>query len=216
LSSLWWSIPQAIVWIVTRNDSQLLSAAGIPTIASVIRMKSVGSSSTSCEPPVSLAAAADELLCAWRAGRIALVGRKWGKAPSRSISARSHIRFRDHNGEVCLGGATLYFNTRPFWSNLSVRADDCKRCWPMAGAEKLDSRPLAAARHPSDGEVLAFVDEKRQALRNERKGAGRDVLLGAAMDHFGLSRKVALAIWNSAARDRKGGRPKNTNPKRTD
>jgi hypothetical protein len=56
--------------------------------------------------------------------------------------------------------------------------------------------------------VLALIEEKRKAFRAERKRAGRDVLLRAAMDHFGLSRKVALDIWNSAPRDRKGGRPK--------
>jgi hypothetical protein len=64
------------------------------------------------------------------------------------------------------------------------------------------------ARRPSDDEVLALIEEKRRAFRAERKRAGRDVLLGVAMKHFGLSRKVALDIWNSAPRDRKGGRPK--------
>ena len=58
--------------------------------------------------------------------------------------------------------------------------------------------------------MLALIEEKRKALRAERKKSGRDVLLRAAMDHFGLSRKVALDIWNKAPRDRKGGRPKKT------
>jgi len=66
---------------------------------------------------------------------------------------------------------------------------------------------LTSARRPSDGEVRAFIEEKRKALRAERKRAGRDVLLRAAMSHFGLSRKVALDVWNDAPRDRKGGRP---------
>jgi len=69
---------------------------------------------------------------------------------------------------------------------------------------------LTAARHPSDREVLALMEEKRKAFRAERKRAGRDVLLRAAMNHFGLSQKVVLAIWNSVPRDRKGGRPKKT------
>ena len=53
--------------------------------------------------------------------------------------------------------------------------------------------------------MLALIEDKRKAFRAERKRAGRDVLLRAAMNHFGLSRKVALDIWNSASRDRKGG-----------
>lgn len=213
MSSAWWSIPQAIVWIVTRSDSQLLRAGGVRTIAGVRRMKGIRAASIPHEPPVSLAAAPNELLHAWRARRIELFGRQWGKEPSRSIAGRSDLRLRDYRGEVRLGDGTLYFDTHPFWSDLSVRADDCKQCWPVPAAGKdPGGRPLTAARRPSDSEVLAFMEEKRQALRTERKRAGRDVLLGAAMNHFGLSRKIALDIWNSAARDHKGGRPKNAKP----
>ena len=43
------------------------------------------------------------------------------------------------------------------------------------------ARSLVAAHRPRDGEVLAFIEEKRQVLRAERKRVGRDVLLGAAM-----------------------------------
>jgi hypothetical protein len=176
-------------------------------------MKWVRPASDVNEPPVSLAAAPNELLYAWRARRIRLVGRKWGSEPSRSIAARSDLRLRNHQGEVCLGNKTLYFDTNPFWSNLSVRADDCKRCWPARATEKKPGiRPLTVANCPSDNEVLAFMEEKRQALRAERKRAGRDVLLKAAMNQFGLSRKIALSIWNNTARDRKGGRPKNAKP----
>jgi hypothetical protein len=91
---------------------------------------------------------------------------------------------------------------------------DHARCPGRAGRGQTAriSRPLAAAHHPSDGEVLALIEEERKALRAERRRAGRDVLLRAAMNHFGLSRKVVLEIWNSAPRDRKGGRPKKARP----
>jgi hypothetical protein len=213
LSSLWWSVPQAIVWIVTRSETQPLRADGVRTLAGVKRMKGIRPESGRDEPPVSLAAAPNELLHAWRARRIRLVGRKWGKEPSRSIAARSDLRLREYRGETCLGYKTLYFDTNPFWSNLSVRADDCKRCWPAPAAEtKPGFRAVTVANCSSDSEVLAFIEEKRHALRAERKKAGRDVLLGAAMNHFGLSRKIALSIWNNTARDRKGGRPKSAKP----
>jgi hypothetical protein len=157
---------------------------------------------------VSLSAAPDELLQAWQARRIALFGRKWGKEPSRLILGLSGLRLRDYRGEVCLGDRTLYVDTRPFWSNLSVRADDCKRCWPEpASRTQPASGPAVSERRASDGEVRAFIEEERKALRAERKRAGRDVLLRAAMSHFSLSRKVALDIWNGVPRDRKGGRP---------
>jgi hypothetical protein len=208
-SSPWWSIPQAFVWIVTRSEPKVLRAGSLRTAASLLRMTGIKPLSVPEEPPVTLAAAPDELVQAWIARRIALYGRARGKGPSRSIPGRGDLCFRDHSGEVCLGDRTLYVDTRPFWSSLSVRAEDCKRCWPAPVDQTARTpRPLTAARRPSDGEVLALIEEKRKALRAERRRAGRDVLLRAAMDHFGLSRKVALDIWNGVSRDRKGGRPK--------
>jgi hypothetical protein len=208
-SSSWWSIPQVFVWIVTRNESKVSRAGSLRTAAGLLRMTGIRPLSVPEDPPVTLTAAPDELVQAWQGRRIALYGRAWGKGPSRSIPGRGDLCLRDYRGEVCLGERTLYFDTRPFWSSLSVRADDCKRCWPAPVDRRAStSRRLTAARRPSVGEVLAFIEEKRKTLRAERKRAGRDVLLRVAMDHFGLSRKVALDIWNSAPRDRKGGRPK--------
>jgi hypothetical protein len=211
--SPWWSIPQAFVWIVTRSESKVLRAGSLRTAASLLRMTGIRSLSVPDEPPVTLTAAPDELVQAWRARRIALYGRALGKGPSRSIPGRGGLCLRDYRGEVCLGDRTLYFDTRQFWSSLSVRADDCRRCWPTpVGQTARTSRPLTAARRPSDGEVLALIEEKRKAFRAERKRAGRDVLLRAAMSHFSLSRKVALDIWNGVPRDRKGGRPTKDEP----
>ena len=211
--SPWWSIPQAFVWIVTRSEPKVSRAGSLRTAASLLRMTGIRPLSVPEEPPMTLAAAPDELVQAWRVRHIALYGRARGKGPSRSISSRGDLCFRAHRGEVCLGDRALYFDTRPFWSSLSVRAADCRRCWPTpVGQTARTARTLAAAHHPSDGEVLALIEEKRKALRAERRKAGRDVLLRAAMDHFGLSRKVVLDIWNSAPRDRKGGRPKKAKP----
>jgi hypothetical protein len=208
LSSPWRSIPQAIIWIVTRSESRVLRADGVRSVAGLGRTTGIRRASGLDEPPASLSAAPDELLQAWQARRIALFGRKWGKQPSRLILGPSGLRLRDYRGEVCLGDSTLYVDTRPFWSNLSVRADDCKRCWPEpASRTQPASGPLASAGRPSDGEVRAFIEEKRKALRTERKRAGREVLRRAAMSHRSPSRKAALEIWNGMPRDRKGGRP---------
>lgn len=205
--------PQAIIWIVTRSESQLLRADGVWTMTGVRRMKGIRAASSLDKPPVSLTASPNELLLALARPTYCALWLQMGQEPSRSIGRQSDLHFRDYSGEARLGDETLYFNTHPFWSNLSVRADDCKRCWPMPAAGKEPgSRSFVAAHRPSGGEVLAFIEEKRQVLRAERKRAGRDVLLGAAMIHFGLSRTIALDIWNSAARDHKCGRPKNAKP----
>jgi hypothetical protein len=192
-----WSVPQ------------VLRAASLRTTASLRRLTGLRALSVPEEPPVTLAAAADELAQAWKARHLVLYGRESGMGPSRSVRGRSGLCFRDHRGEVCLGDRTLYFDTRRFWSNLSLRADDCRRRWPSPVNQTLrTSWRLTAARRPTDREVLALIEQTQKEFRAERKKAGRDVLLMVAMNHFGLPRKVVLDVWNSAPRDRKGGRPK--------
>jgi len=172
-------------------------------------MPAITPTSDLADPPTTLAASPDELIRAWQARRIVLYGCAWGKEPSRPIAMRRDLCLRDHGGEVCLGEKTLHFGTRPFWANLSVRSDDCMRCWPSIRVVESQQR-LPAVRRPSNSKILSFIEEQRKALRGERKRAGRDVLLRAAMDHFELSRKVVLEVWNGAPRDRKGGRPRKT------
>ena len=161
------------------------------------------------KPPVSMAAAPEELQQTWAAGRITISGRERGRGPSRSVSNRSDLRIQDYRAEVCIGDGSLYRGASPFWSNLCIRADDCKRCWPAPHDQRVPtSRSLTGGSIPSDTDVLAFFEAKRKSLRAERRRAGRDVLLRAAMDQFALSHKVVLDIWNSLPHDRKGGRPR--------
>jgi hypothetical protein len=208
----WWTIPQALIWIVTRSESQVLGATAARSLANLAYITGLRPVSDPHEPPVSMVAAPDELQQAWTAGRITIFGREWGRGPSRSVSNRSDLRIQDHRAEVCIGDGSLYRGASPFWSNLCVRADDCKRCWPAPHEHAVPtSRSLTGGSIPSDNDVLAFFEEKRKSLRAERRSAGRDALLRAAMDQFGLSHKVVLDIWNSLPRDRKGGRPKKVN-----
>ncbi len=207
--SPWWSIPQALVWIVMRNESKALQADSVRTIAGLRRIAGIKSVSGPEVPPVTLTAAPGELVRAWQGRRIALYGRASGKGASRSIPGGRDLSLRDFEGEVCLGEKTLYFGTRPFWTNLSVRYDDCMRCWPVMPVVPA-IQGLTTMRRPSEGKVRTFIEEKRKALRGERKRAGRDVLLRAAMSQFGLPRKVLLELWNRTPRDHKGGRPRKT------
>ena len=205
--SPWWSVPQALVWIVTRSEARTLQAGGLRTVAGFLRMARLRPATSPDESPVMSAAAIDELMRAWQARRVAIFGRAGGKGPARSIAGRKDLGLRDYRGEVCLGEKSLYIDTRPFWTNLSAQADDCNRQWPAPKPADQISRSKAV-RQPRDAEVLALIEEERNMLRVEGKRAGRDVLLNVAMKHFGLSRKVVLDIWNNAPHDRKGGRPR--------
>ena len=167
MSSPWWSIPQAIIWIVTRSESQVLRADGVRTMAGLGRMIGMRWASRLDEPPVSLSAAPDELLQAWQARRIALFGRKWGKELSRLILGLSGLRFRDYRGEVYLADRTLYIDRRPFWSNLSVRAGDCKRAGLSLPRER--SRPLGLWHpHAAPRTTKCACSLKRGGRRSEQ------------------------------------------------
>jgi hypothetical protein len=205
---IWWSIPQAIVWIVTRSDTQTLRAGRASTLAQTLRM-ALGPTSHTKEPPASAKTAVDELHRGWQAGHIAISGRLHGKGPSRSVPIGTHLHIQDHRRVVCIGDASLYRGTSRFWSDLWVRADDCRRCWPAPPEQKAaSSTPSHSAGFPSDDAVFAFLKDRRRAFRAEGKKAGREELIKAVMLRFRLQRKAALEIWNRAPHDRKGGRPK--------
>jgi hypothetical protein len=122
LSSPWWSISQAIIWIVTRSESHLLRVDAVRTLAGVERMKGIRPASSQDESPVSLTAAPNVLLNGWQAQRIATFGRKWGTEPSRSITRRSDLRLRDYRGEVCLGAGLSTTRSRtPSFRQRSAR-----------------------------------------------------------------------------------------------
>jgi hypothetical protein len=206
----WWSIPQAVVWIVTRSDAEILRADRTTVLSQVARL-ALRPASDAKGPPVSARAAVDELQRAWHARRLALAGRANGRGPSASVAAASHLRIQDHRDEVCVGDDGLYRGAGRFWSDLWVRADDCRRCWPAPsrpGVTTSASPPARSAGPPADDVVVAFMDERRKAFRADGRKAGREELLKAAMLRFGLPRKVALDIWRRAPHDRKGGRPK--------
>jgi len=206
--SAWWSIPQAVVWIVTRSDAQVLRAGKACTLSHVARMVLRPTSHTK-DPPRSARAAVDELHRAWQARRIIISGRVEGRGPSQSVPIGADFRIQDHRGEVCIGDDSLYRGVGRFWSDLWVCADDFKRCWSApSGQGETNSTPSRSAGCPSDNEILAFMEDQRKTLRAEGKKAGREELLKAVMLRFRLPRKFALDIWNRAPHDRKGGRPK--------
>src|SRR5262249_5967396 len=204
----WWSIPQAVVWIVTRSDAHVLQAGKARTLSHVARMALRPTSHTK-EPPTSARAAVDELQRAWQARRIAISGRVEGRGPSQSVPIGPDFQIQDPHGAVCIGDGSLYRDVGRFWSDLWVRADDFKRCWSApSGQGETNSRPSRSAGCLPDRDVLAFIEDRRKTLRAEGKKAGREELLKAVMLRFRLQRKVALDIWNRAPHDRKGGRPK--------
>src|SRR5260221_12593285 len=98
--SPWWSIPQAVVWIVTRSDAQVLRASKVRMLADVTRMAGLRPTSSPKEPPVSAEAARDDLRPAWPSPHIALRRRGRGTRPSRSgpLDPRFRNQMQPRNG----------------------------------------------------------------------------------------------------------------------
>jgi hypothetical protein len=164
----WWTIPQALIWIVTRSESQVLRATGARSLANIAYVTGLRPVSDPRKPPVSAAAAPDELQQAWTAGRITIFGREWGRGPSRSVSNCSDLRIQDHRAEVCIGNSSLYRGTSRFWSGLCVRVDDCKAllaCALRAGGADLS---ITDRRKHSFGQRCAGVLRREAQIAPSR------------------------------------------------
>jgi hypothetical protein len=129
----WWSIVQAVAWVVERSERAVERAIKVPLLRSLPLMTPrLVPTSAGDLPPVSLAAAPDELLRAARARRITIQGRLRGVGELERVLVQLDDRLRDHKGAPCIGGADVYRGGR-FWSDFSIRSDECMGQWPSPG-----------------------------------------------------------------------------------
>jgi hypothetical protein len=187
----WWSIVQAIAWMVERSERAVERVIKVPLLRSLPLMTPrLVPTSTGDLPPVSLAAAPDELLRAARARRITIQGRLRGVGERERVLVQLDDRLRDHKGAPCIGGADVYRGGR-FWSDFSIRSDECIGQWPrpvevphVSSAEvearnaRASSRSTRAPRKPGvpekdDSDLMAKV---RRAL-----GADKSLTIHAAV-----------------------------------
>ena len=70
----WWSLPQALVWIVTRQEARVWEASGATAFDEVIRRKLAPNASLK-DPPIPAEAAVHELKRAASKNQISILGR---------------------------------------------------------------------------------------------------------------------------------------------
>jgi hypothetical protein len=87
----WWTVVQAVIWIVWRNLLLVERAPGIRTFAALRRLQetpvSVGD-----DPPISLAAAPIELIRAAKDGHVGIRGLRRGSEKPESVFPRGYLQ----------------------------------------------------------------------------------------------------------------------------
>jgi hypothetical protein len=191
----WWSIPQAIVWIVSRSETDADSARHLSFLANLPPLRLIPSSPDD-EPPISLSIAPEQFLQAARAGQIAVFGWERGKGKPVRVPLGE---LGDPKLDTREDGIAIMDRSWPaiYWSNLAIHADECMRRWPapkLAPTANSTERPTP---HASDNEMLNWMVNHQCSLKGAGREHGRDIVLKAAREEFNARHKVVSDIWNS-------------------
>jgi hypothetical protein len=203
----WWSVPQAIVWIVTGSESSVENARPLITIAS-LRQLAIVPIATGEGPPRTLNDAQAELMGAARAEKIGISG----QTPNglREIIPASALKVSaliDLNGlKECLPCVMeprqpLQPETGRHWLHLWVRADECMKRWPgdivPKDGEGQSAERTSLADRITDDQKREWMRQYRRSLKDAGKKHGREIILSAAMDHFNVPYKDVRSIWDA-------------------
>jgi hypothetical protein len=128
----WWSVVQAVTWIVGRSLLLVERASSMDTFAALRRLQELKPVSVGNDPPISLAAAPAELMRAAKDGRVGISGRLGRSGRLESVAMHGHLQtpwLADHGNEVRLGNEQMA-RAGHYWTDLWVRSDECVNRWP--------------------------------------------------------------------------------------
>lgn len=128
LSSQWWSIPQAIVWVVTRDESATAEAAAErPYLASLLRPPRLRPVAVGNLPPFTIEQARNDVVRHACSGRLHIRGRERGQSSPGLVPCPqlASPKLSDRDGSVTIEDLIGH----DFWSDLWVQASDCRSLW---------------------------------------------------------------------------------------
>ena len=125
----WWTLPQALVWIVTRKEAQVWEASGATAFDEVIRRKLAPNISLK-DPPIPAEAALHELKRAASKNQISIIGRRRGTEEAKPIPVDDYSVLCDRRGRAIVGTPSSY-RDGDYWTHLVVRPAECKARWPV-------------------------------------------------------------------------------------
>ena len=128
----WWSVVQAVAWIIWRSLRLVERASGMHTFAALRGLRELRPASAGDGPPISLAAAPGELIRAAEDGPVGIYGRQRGSGRPERVAMRGHLQkpwLADGGNEVRLVNEPMV-RTGQYWADLWVRSDECMNRWP--------------------------------------------------------------------------------------
>jgi hypothetical protein len=155
----WWTVVQAVVWIITRSLLLVERASGVRTFAALQRLQELRPVSVGDDPPISLAAAIAELNRAAKEGSVGISGRRRGSGKRESVALRGPLQTPEvrlqtpwladsgNGNEVRLSNEAMT-RSRDYWGDLWVRSDKCMTRWPAAPAADTTSPASTPATAP--------------------------------------------------------------------
>jgi hypothetical protein len=129
----WWSAPQAIVWIVTRDETEVAAAAGIRFLPEIERL-TLRPYAGGDEPPIrSPRVAQARFISAIRHRTVEVSGCDSGQGRSVRVSLAGMIEpcLKHHDGGICVVDDVGGRWPIEYWSDLAIRSGECMRRWPV-------------------------------------------------------------------------------------
>jgi len=209
----WWSVVQAVTWIIGRSLLLVERASAIRTFAALQRSQELRPVSVGDDPPLSLAAARAELISAAKDGGVRIYGQQRGSVRQERVDMQAHLQtpwLADHGNEVCLLNEQLA-RTGLYWADLWVRSDECMNRWKddhaaqdaMQGGKDDRGKRSGRLSRETDDQILDWMIRYQRNLKHARKRHGRDIILSEARKKFKKLHKDVLAIWNAPTKTRK-------------
>ena len=153
----WWTMVQAVVWIITRSMRLVERASGIRTFAALQKLQELRPVPVGDDPPISLAAAIAELNRAAKEGSVGISGWRRGSGKRESVAMRwplqtPEVRLQtpwlaDSRNEVRLSNEPMA-RTGDYWADLWVLPDECMNRWPADPAADTTSPASTPATAP--------------------------------------------------------------------
>lgn len=151
----WWSVPQAIVWIVTRDVTQVADAADVRFLPEIWRLPLPRFFSIGDQPPIAAHRASDVFLSAIWQRTVEVFGCRCGEGNPERVFLGDMIGpiLKDDAGGIRI--VEDFGNRWPlqYWSDLATHPNECMRRWPDGRA----APPTRGNKPAEDDKVIAAV-----------------------------------------------------------
>ena len=210
-SSASWTIPELCVWIATRDKAALNSLAPVAR-RSLKFANMVHPGAYTARDEVIEAAQQGKIIitCAGEAdryqsnpNRMKLSLNFWNNA---ELTDASH--WQAPGSYWCVARRIDQPNTAKEYRDLLVDSAKAKALWPqpLRSSEAGISRATPEVVHPekpraTDTQMLQWMQRHQHDLKAAGELHGREIILSAAREHFGVLHKVVRDIWDRRAPD---------------